>query len=216
MPTADSSLAAPPELKAELTVRLSAGGVVVAESDDPDLWQDVLALITGRRAPTTTGPRAAPREPASTERRPTPSDERSAVLGLLSPLQRFAADLGIDEDQARGACAPDEDAPFLHLDPERLAAFQADRPRRGPTAVSAITLALTLLILWREARGEPAAATLAEGQAILAELGRKDPNARRAVRACSFLALDGDRASVALGRTLGALALAKSYCTAAP
>ena len=132
-----------------------------------------------------------------------------------TPLARFAQRVGVSEEQAQAACRPSAKPPFLHLDADCFAALKEATPARGSNAVSSIALAATLLALWTDAAGfQPP--TLAQVQAALAPLGRKDRNPERGLANCAWLRFDGRRITLHTARADRAEALARAFCRKEP
>lgn len=168
-------------VKAKLVVLLKANDVVVAEVEDPALWQSVLTAINGSGAISNLGGTA----PFSAVATPSPAlDAPAAISG--QPQGRLARELGIDLALVEGALSPALEAPYLHLNSHNWEAMRKQLPVRGPTAISPIVAAATLVALWFRAAGlgNP---TQAQALAVLETIGENDRNPSRGVRSATWL-----------------------------
>jgi hypothetical protein len=167
-------------VKASLVVTLKANDVVVAEVEDPALWQRVLTAINNGKS--TLDPSA--RIPGAPGR--SDSEECSAVNNGSGPLNQFAAQLGIDVAQIQGACAPSTDVPYMHLDLHCWEVMKKQLAKRGPFAISPIVAVATLLGLWfhKTGLGNP---TQAQAHAVLETINVTDKNASRSIQNTSWL-----------------------------
>jgi hypothetical protein len=188
-------------IKAELKIILEAGGIVVAESVDPILWQKVLAALN------------VPFERAKT------INSLHEDLGVNDielheggAIEKFAKELGIPVKVIKGACAPSKESPFIHLDRHHWEAFKKNTPARGPKAVSAIILASTLLVLWKE-KENLGDVTVKEAQKVLSTIGLRDNHPYRGLDNCEWLQLRGKNIIINPAQTSKAITMAKSYCT---
>ncbi|MCU0648856.1 MAG: hypothetical protein MUF00_12720 [Gemmatimonadaceae bacterium] len=197
-------------VKAKLKVVLQADEVVVAEVEDSGLWQRVLAAINAGERPTIAtavdlGAPTAPGDllPSTLDASPAPDD----AVGKL------AHRLGLTREVVQGACSPDTNAPFLHLDVHRWEDMKRQTPARGPGSVSPIALASTLLALWfREANlGNP---TQAQAQAVLATINLRDPNATRGIGKADWLqSRAGGFVMLNPANVSKATAMVKAFCS---
>src|SRR4051812_24483037 len=114
-------------VKAQLSVRLFAADVLVAESDDAVLWQKLLSAI---QKPADATPMVDPFA--------SPPDGRQSgrtLSAFIEPGQGvdgFAAELEIPIEELMGAASPSDTDPFIHLDPRCWEAFKRNTPSRGP------------------------------------------------------------------------------------
>jgi len=190
---------------AKLVVRLYAGDVLVAESEDAQLWRGVLSAMSEGRVDD-----ADPPAPSSSFLAP-----RESALDVrinLTPLARMASEIDTSPEILEGACAPSGEPPFIHLDPRCWEAMRKNHPPRGPGAISPIALAGTLLALWSEFRSAPPPSP-DECQAVLGTLHLRDTNGLRSLRNCSWLQLRNDRVVVNPAQRSKALGVAKAFAT---
>ena len=162
-------------------VKLFAKGQQVATSTDVKLWQGVLAAISR-------------------------SGEEGSVVssGFLSgslltdagqiddPVVKLAKEIGIDVSMLQGACEPQKEEPYLHLDMHCWGEWANNIPERGPASVSTTALASTLLCLWFRSAGlgNP---TLQQSQNILSAIGVEGKNTARSIKNCKWLQLRGEQ-----------------------
>lgn len=165
---------------AKLKVQLSAGDVVVAESEDPRLWRRILTAIQdSSESNSEVLPGGGPGIGVEIE-----EEERgSGGKGVAA----FASALGVKVSEAKGACDPTTEPPFVHLDPKCWEAFKKNTPARGPKAVAAAQLAGTLLCLWFKSGGISGRPTQAQALDVLDGIGVVDRNASRAIKNCTWL-----------------------------
>lgn len=163
-------------VKAVLKLVLMADETVVAESEDPGLWQKVLIAINGGR-PTADLPSAT-----------TQLDAPAPTSGLESDVAvvRLAQDLEVDVAALKGACDPQTDPPYLILDARTWERLKQNTPERGRGAVSPMALSATLLALWFRA-AKMGAPTQAQAKAVLDTLGVEDKNPSRAIKLSDWL-----------------------------
>jgi len=171
-------------VKASLVVTLKANDVVVAEVEDPALWQRVLTAINDAKS-TLDAPIGKTGAAGGSD-----SGERGAgsdgnQLGT-TPLDQLAAQLGIDVAQIQGACAPSIESPYMHLDLHCWEVMKKQLAKRGPFAISPIVVAATLLGLWfhKASLGNP---TQAQAHAVLGTINVTDKNASRSIQNTSWL-----------------------------
>ncbi len=190
-------------------VRLFVGNEQVAESTDVKLWQAVFAAISRSEGggDTKNGSSDFLRD----------SQISNAVSRLAgSSLAKFAKTVGVDETILQGACDPQPEEPYLHLDMRCWAEWVKNVPARGRRSVSTIALSATLLCLWFRSAdlGDP---TLQQSLKVLSNIGAKGNNPSRSVKNCSWLQLRG-------GQTLQlnpaeieqAVEVAKAFCGKRP
>ncbi len=122
-------------VKAKLTVILEADEVVVAEVQDPVLWQHALTVIHVGK-PDLPGPNLGAASSADKLQKPKDpvTDEEAGPLGSM------ALQLGLDPAQLQGACSPQAEAPHMHLDAHCWEEMKQQLPSRGPLAVSPIVV----------------------------------------------------------------------------
>jgi len=188
-------------IKAKLTVRLLAGDVLVAESDDEKLWRSVLGSIQGvATADQTEGPQTVTEDAGGTD----------------DAVARLSGELGLRAPQVRGACDPSVDEPYIHLDRRSWETFKKNTPARGPNAVAGVNLAGTLLCLWFKTLGKKDKPAQAQALAVLDTIGVQDRNPSRALQNCDWLQSRGGTIQINAARYSKALAVAKAYCSGEP
>jgi len=164
-------------------VRLFVGDEQVAESNDVTLWQAVFSAINQG-------------EEGGDATRDSSDFLRNSQIGDVAPgfadtsLTKFAEMIGTTEAILQGACDPQKEEPYLHLNERCWAEWTKNMPPRGRKAVSAASLAATLLCLWFRSAGieNP---TLRQSQNILSIIGAEGKNPARSIKNCSWLQLRG-------------------------
>ncbi|QNH15551.1 hypothetical protein HEP74_00674 [Xanthomonas sp. SS] len=186
-------------LKATMSVVLKANDVVVAEVDDPVLWNAVFAAISSGRSTLAVTAQAQPLPLPSL---PLPVGQyvqdpqvsaADAVVAttvantpLIEPVQKFARELGVDINVLIGACDPSAADPFVTLDSHHWEAMRRDLPSRGAKAMSPIQLAASVLCLWARHAGI-GSVTQSMAQNVLANIGCRDPNPGRGLDSSDWL-----------------------------
>ncbi len=187
---------------AKLTVKLFAGDVLVAESEDSKLWQRVLVAV---------------QEGASDIAPPRPNGSISELSSPDAPaadraLAAMAEVIGLSVANLEGACAPTREPPYLHLDPRSWEMFRRAVPARGPGSVAPTAIAATLLVLWREQlRASPP--SVSDCLAVLRTVNANDPNAVRAIRNTSWLQLRNGSVFINPAERSRSLEVARMFCT---
>lgn len=192
-------------VKAKLTITLKANDTVVAEVEDSDLWQQVLTSInTGAKLDIGDAPDAS---------KPEKSEKTHADHGAGSTaISKFAAELGITQAIAKGACSPSDSPPFIHLDKHHWEALKRNTPERGSKAVGAVVLAATLLVLWKEKAGL-GATPMKEAAGVLETIGVTAKNPTRSINNCEWLQLRNGTIVLNPAQTSKAISIAKAYCS---
>lgn len=197
-------------VKAKLQIVLQADDTVVAESDDPILWQKVLVAINQ-------GSMERLASNAGVGGRPDLAADSVVVAGTLGDggdtIDKFAKQLGLSRDIVEGACAPSATEPYLHLDVHCWEEMKSQTPERGPSSYSPMAIAATLLTLWFRAAGlgNP---TQAQAQAVLATINIQDRNASRGIQRSDWLqARSGGAIVLNPAQATRALTIAKSFCS---
>src|SRR6266850_4249996 len=187
-------------VKAQLSVQLFADAVLVAESDDQELWRNVFAAIqTGKAAI------------ADEEERQVAGHSRKALVSD-SEVAAFAAEVGVTEAELVGACRPQGQTPFIHLDQRYWEALRDRTGSRGIDAVAPASLAATLLSMWFkqvEIAGSP---TVQQCQEVLMTIGLRDQNAARSLRNADWLQTRNGTVQINPARWSHALRIVKAYC----
>lgn len=172
--------------KATLGIKLFAGEVLVAESEDSALWQEVLARITG--APVATATPAAPATPLTGSAVPT---HTPAMPRGGTPIAKLAAALGVSEADVDSALSPTEEEPFIRIEPRHWSTFIRNVPERGAGAVPALVVSATAAALWFKAMGRDEV-PFDVAKDVLGALGAGYKNPTRSINNCAWLQLRGD------------------------
>jgi hypothetical protein len=191
-------------VKAKLRIILQADDTVVAEVEDPGLWQKVLLAINQGNA-------------ESLHSELHLADLRKPLGPDLNfggdAIEKLATELEVTREVLEGACAPSTAEPYMHLDVHCWEAMKQQTPERGPSAYSPMAIAATLLTLWfRKANiGNP---TQAQAQAVLGTINLQDKNASRGIQRSEWLQMrPGGTIVLNPAQASKALAIAKSFCT---
>lgn len=194
---------------AKLVVVLKADDVVVAEIENPVLWQRVLAFANAD-AP------SSDLLPANG----TPSfegkDSLQADFSGDDAIGRFARTLGISTDELIGAMSPSREPPYLTLDRHCWAAMKKGTPLRGPGSLSHAAVAGTLLALWVNEGKLDVTATQTLATNILNAINVQEKNPSRSIKNTKWL--QGRPSGVIVinpAEILKAQAIAKAFCTKA-
>jgi len=190
-------------VKAKLRLILMADDLVVAESDDPIVWQAVLRALSS----------ASGSEEVDVAHLAVTRDWEAEKVRLAAAA--LAEELQVDLPTLQAACAPKAIAPYIFLDRHHWEAFKKQTPERGRNAVSNIVLALTLLLLWAEKSGIERI-TIRDGGAVLKTIGARDEHPGRAVENCPWIRRWMNRLLLVPEETSKALAVARAYCTRTP
>ena len=128
-------------------------------------------------------------------------------------LKELAQHLSVGPATVQGACSPTKTAPYMQLDLHCWEIMKKQLPQRGPTAVSPIVAAATLLALWfqRAGLGNP---TQAQAKQVLATINLTDPNASRSIQNTSWLqGRAGGQIVLNPAEISKAIKLAKCFCS---
>lgn len=198
-------------LRAAMTVVLKADNVVVAQVDDPGLWNEVFAAINGgqsRLAPTAA--------PAAASTLPAADPVAAAVLAntpAIDPLSKFAKELGVDPAVLAGACDPSNSEPYLQLDLHHWEKMRKDLPSRGVKALPSIVLVSTLLCLWVR-HTSFGVVTQSLAQSVLDGINARDANPGRGLAGCDWLQQrQGGQIVLNPAKVSKALGVASAFCT---
>ena len=192
-------------LKASLKVQLLANEVLVAESDDPGLWQDILTSIhTGQ-----------PIKKGEAGKSSGTGADQSTVdqPAKNSPISRFAADVGITADDVVAACHPTNEPPYIMLDDHYWEMFKKNIPARGPNSVATIALPAALLSLWMKHAKIDTGFTTKECKDVLSTIHVEDKNVSRSIKNTEWLQRRGESLIVNPTMRSKAIKLVKAYCT---
>lgn len=167
----------------KLKVTLHANDIEVVSTTDASIWLSVMAKITGAKSP-----RVNDTDEDEAERK-VGNDERSKNTDSpLTPLAKFADELGVDIERLEAACNPSQVEPFIRLDHKCYESFKtAPGQKRTPPTV----LAATLLLLWNRqiAFGEVTTRLCAQ---VLNSIDVSDKNPSRSLKNCDFIQSKND------------------------
>src|SRR5665647_2727196 len=108
-------------VKAKLTIILKANDTVVAEIDDPSLWQEVLSAVN-----------SGAKLNIGTDVDSKPGTKLKGALDNPdtggTALNGFAAELGVSQAVAKGACGLTSASPYIHLDKHHWEALKKNTP----------------------------------------------------------------------------------------
>lgn len=197
----------PPEnenkVQANLVVKLLANDVVVAESDDSVLWQEVLGVLTGSQ----------PKALGKSEKEETGgSDPDSSHQTNDQNIIDFAKEIGVSSDVVIGACSPSEESPFIHLENHYWEAFKKNVPSRGPNSVAPLIVSATLLALWFKILKQKNFSQ-DQAQQVLSTINLSDRNPSRSINNCEWLQNRSGKIHLNPAETSKAVKLAKAYCS---
>jgi len=189
-------------IKARLKLILTADDVVIAESDDPKIWQAAFQAIQGANIEQVLGVKNPDQDEGIGW---VPEEERVAILSLSD-------ELGIETRDLLSACHPRMIAPYIFPNKRYWEAFKHQTAERGRTAVSNAVLAMTLLLLWAE-KIHLDRVTLRDGMAVLRAISARDDHASRAVENCPWLQRTSGRIVLDPEKISRAIAIARAFCT---
>jgi hypothetical protein len=203
-------------VKAQLKVQLFADAVLVAESDDQQLWRAVFGAVqagkselvdTGHRDERSLNSREENDGSALQDRPARRRDPRPD-----GPIASFAEELGVRADDVVGACSPENSAPFIHLDQRYWEALKTNAGLRGRTAISPTALAATLLILWFKHAGLEGNPTVHQCKEVMKTINLEDQNAARSLRNADWLQERSGSVIINPALWSQAVRVAKAYC----
>jgi len=196
-------------VKASLTVTLKADDVVVAEVEDPALWQQVLTAINSGSSKF-----AGQDQPLILPANNSAFDNSaSAMSGNGAFIGQFATQLGVEVPVVVGACAPTVDGTFMHLDPHCWEVMKRQLPARGILAVAPLAVPATLLALWF-AKANLGIPTQAQAKTVLGTISVNDPNASRSIENTVWLQRrSGGQIVINPAQISQAVKLAKCFCS---
>jgi len=205
-------------VKASLKVALYADAVLVAESEDAKLWQEVLRVING--ADQIGSFKMAQKDSFEGldggKRGAHHVDDPGAESHkeVSNPVDKFAAYIGVSPEEAQAACDPTVAEPFMLLEQDAWAAFKSQLGDRGPLAVAPIAAVATLLALWFKHTNGSTNATQAQVQAVLKSINVRDSNPARGIRRTSWLqARPGGQIILNPAKIAQAKLFAKCFCS---
>jgi len=189
-------------IKARLNLILKANDVIVAETDDPQIWQAAFDAIQSGNIQAAFPERA--RDTQLDDIEWVPNEERVAI-------RAFAEELGVEVRDVMAACHPRPIAPYIFLNRHHWEAFKHQTPERGRNAVSNAVLAMTLLLLWVE-KINIGRLSLRDGMAVLRAISARDEHASRAVENCPWLQRSAGRVVINPEQISQAIAVARAFC----
>jgi hypothetical protein len=198
--------------KAKLMIVLKADETIVAEAENPELWQRILGILNRGDA---------------SKSKPQPSDDELDVLDAgdhggagkkaassSRPVARFATSLGVSEDELVAALDPKLEPPYLHLDLHCWAAMKKGTPQRGPGGLPPTGLAGTLLALWFKQAGIDLPSTQALASDVLKTVNVVDKNPSRGIKNTKWLqARSGGAIVINAAEIAKAQEIARAFCT---
>jgi len=191
--------------KAALSVVLKADELMIAESQDPILWQNVLISINAGKSMIDASP--------SVQFKTSSSPGVNGAEDPTEPTDQLAVQLGIDAILVKGACSPALTTPYMHLDAHCWEAMKKAVPSRGTSAFAPIVVPATLLGLWfqKTGLGNP---TQAQALEVLRTVNVNDKNPSRAIQNTQWLQRrSGGQIVVNPAEISQAVKLAKCFCT---
>jgi hypothetical protein len=204
-------------IKASLKVILMANDVVVAESEDPTIWQSVFTSITQGgviQSPSTQVQNEAQSTFSNTVAAPQENAPQSAVSSdnsSGSPLNNLANELGISEDLIQAALSPEVEAPYFHLDHHCWEAYMKSNPSRGNKAIPPVALIATLLAGWfKHIKKE--GLTTKECHNVLKQVHFTANNVNRSLRNSKWLQLKNNNIVINPVETSKALDVFRAFC----
>jgi|SRR6185312_224749 len=202
-------------LRAAMTVMLKANDVVVAQIDDPVLWNDVFAAISGGQSRLTSPAGISALAPALPISDPVTAAVAAVAANTpaMDPLSKFAKELGVDVAMLSGACDPSTAEPYLHLDLHHWEKMRKDLPSRGVKAIPNIVLVSTILCLWAR-HSSFGVVTQALAQNVLDAINARDANPGRGLAGCDWLQQrQGGQVVLNPAKVSKALTVASAFCT---
>lgn len=190
--------------KAKLLIILKADETIVAEVDNPLLWQRVLASI-----------HSSEDGGKSFQEIPPPLKETSEGIRHEDndAVTRLARHIEVSKNDLVGAIDPSADSPYLRLDVHCWEAMKKQVPAKGRGAINPTAVVSTLLCLWfKEAGlGNP---TQAQALGVLDGINLKDTNASRNIKNTPWLqGRSGGSIVINPAQVSKAYSVAKSFCT---
>jgi hypothetical protein len=198
-----------------MSIVLKANDVVVAEVENPTLWNAVFAAInagsSGLPSSLTQALQAPPAAIGSIGL--SYAADTASNTPALEPIDKFAKELGLDKATVEGACDPSTSDPFITLDRHCWESMKSTLPARGVNAITPIVLASTILALWNRHAGFGAVTQLL-AQNTLAQIGAKDSNPTRGLDGCDWLQRkQGGAVTVNPARVSRAITIATCFCS---
>jgi hypothetical protein len=126
-------------------------------------------------------------------------------------MAAFAAELDVTEEELTGACGPEVEPPYIHLDQRYWEALRKQTGSRGIDAVAPVVLAATLLAIWFK-HGVGGSPTVRQCQEVLSTIGLRDQNAARSLNNAEWLQARNGSVQINPARWSQAVRIAKAYC----
>lgn len=183
--------------KASLKIILKADETVVAESDDPTLWQNTLLAINGENKsrivinPPNSGENAGKENPDA--------------------IDKFAEELGVDRDILIGACSPSFEKPYIHLDKHHWEEIKKSPSGKGVRKIGNLVIASSILILWKDI-AKLGDVTQIEISEVLNTINVRDKNPTRSLNNCKWLQMRNTKYIINPSMISNAINLVKAYC----
>lgn len=192
-------------VKAKLKIVLNANNVIVAESEDPALWQEVFAAINSNNANVDLGTGVQ-----ESKISPPPSVNKKVITGNTE-VDKFAAEIGVAKDLIISACTPTNETPYIHLDKHHWEALKKNTPERGNKAVNAVVLASTALTIWKDT-AKLGNVAITELSSVLETIGLTPKNTNRSITNCEWLQLRSGSIYINPAQTSKAIKVMSAYC----
>ena len=192
-------------LKATLKIQLLANEVLVAESTDERLWQQVLAAMNN-------GSNDEQKITQTLTQDSAMNQKNMPSTGIAS----LAHEIGLDEAVIMGACSPTTVAPFIHLDDHCWESLKKNTPTRGNHSVPPISLSATILCLWFKQIEQAGNPTQKQAQEVLGTIGLTDKNPSRGIKNCEWLQNREGGLIINPARISQAKAIVRAYCLQKP
>jgi hypothetical protein len=192
---------------AKLSLTLFADDLLVAESEDQQLWRRVFGAIQTDKPETLPDDEGEEVGDSAGE-----TKKRKSVGSAPGPLQAFAEELGVDVKDLVGACSPSSTTPFIELDQRYWEALRKNTGSRGRDAIAPVTLAGTLLALWFKHSSFSANPTVQQCQDVLATINLRDQNAARSLKNAEWLQTRNGGVVINPAQWSQAVRVAKGYC----
>lgn len=161
---------------AKLKIILKADETIVAEIENPVLWQKILSIVSAPEKEN---------EASAEQGLEVPKPKESKAFEDLGqggdgsdPISSLAVKAQISIAELKAALSPTTKEPYMHIDKRSWAAAKKDTPQRGPGSINSTSLFSTCLCLWfEEAKlGTVKQATVLD---MMKKSGISDPNASR-------------------------------------
>jgi hypothetical protein len=201
--------------KTSLKIVLKADDVVVAESEDVELWQRVLSRMNkSGEAPLPTGEppqRDSERDPETASLFTSGAQSSESESGREEAIAKFSELLGVNEDELIGACDPRLEPPYIYLEKHHWQELKDTLPARGPNAIPSIVTAASILLLWLDEIGDENP-TVENTQSVLNTIDVRDRNPGRGISNCKWLRKRDGEIILNPAKTSMAVAVSRAYC----